>query len=138
MDALITLLSNTVFGASVTLCASIVAGYMIQRRPKDRSWWEEAKEKPGLIIAGATFSSNLAAALPRVVWEPGEFICDASGCTVVGGGQRVVEGTGFGAFLGDLVVSALVDVPIVAVGLALGASVARASQRTPAADSPDK
>lgn len=129
MDGLLTVLSNTLVGAAITMAAAVVAGFMIHRRPGERAWWEDFAEKPGLIVGSVTFGSNLAASLPRLVWEPGEFVCDVSGCTVVGGGQRVEEGSGFGAFIGDLVLAHLIDVPIAALGLAVGVGLSLAGRQ---------
>ncbi|MEO5982621.1 MAG: hypothetical protein ABIQ13_09940 [Pedococcus sp.] len=120
----IAVLSHPLTGASITFVAAVVAFCVGRLRPEDRTWWQEAKEWPGKVVLGATLVPNLAAALPGAVYELPTASCDPLPCHSVGGGYRVVEGTGFGSFLGQLVLGALVDVPVGVAGSALGVAVA--------------
>ena len=117
-------LSQPLVGATITFVAAVVAFCAGRLSPADRSWWQEAKEWPGQAVLGATLVPNLAGSLPGAVYELPSMSCEPLPCHSVGGGYRVVEGTGFGSFLGQLLLGFLVDVPVGLAGSAVGVAIA--------------
>jgi hypothetical protein len=124
-DPLIRFITNPMFGLVLTLVTSAAVAFSVRRWPNDKSFWEDVFSWPGKVIFGVSLTTGLVGALPRLVWEPGEFRCDAAGCWVEGGGNQVIEGTGFGAFLVQTLLSVLADLPVAGIGLLIGLGLAK-------------
>lgn len=128
-DPAFLLLSHPLTGITVTFLATLVATFMVRLKPKHRPFWEDAKDKPGQALLGATLGTSLAAAFPRLVYDLPRATCEGGVCRSAGGGPRVLEGTGFGAFIQQFVRSAVLDVPAGLLGLALGVGIAAVLRR---------
>ncbi len=91
-------LSHPLTGVTVTFVATLVFTVLSRLLRVHHSLWEEAKSWPGQALAAATIGTSLAAALPRLVYEVPVATCEGGACQAEGGGFRVIEGGGFGAF----------------------------------------
>ncbi len=120
LEDVVAFFSDPVVGATITFVTASIAFLMGRLRPGERTWWEDAKEWPGQAVLALTLAPGLAASLPGLVYEIPTLSCDPLPCHAVGGGEHVVEGTGFGAFVGQFVLSALIDVPVGVVGAGFG------------------
>jgi hypothetical protein len=124
-DPLIQFITNPVLGFVVTLVTSAAVAFSVRRWPNDKSFWQDVFDWPGKVIVGVSLTTGLVGALPRLVWEPGEFRCNAAGCWVEGGGDQVIEGTGLGAFVVQTLLSMLADLPVAGAGLLVGLGLAK-------------
>ena len=86
-DPLIQFITNPVLGFVVTLVTSAAVAFSVRRWPNDKSFWQDVFDWPGKVIVSVSLTTGLVGALPRLVWEPGEFRCNAAGCWVEGGGD---------------------------------------------------
>jgi hypothetical protein len=123
-DSLYAFLAHPLTGVTVTFVAALVCTLLARLEPHHRTFWEDAKDRPGQVVAGVTFGYSLAAALPRLVYDLPTATCEGGICRSVGGGERVVEGTGMGVFVEQFLLSLVLDIPAGLVGVAAGAGIA--------------
>ncbi len=121
-------LSHPLTGVTVTFLATLVCSLLLRLDPGQHRFWQEAKGRPGQALAAATVGTSLAAAFPRLVYELPVATCEGGVCRALGVGYRVIEGTGFGAFVQQFLLSAALDVPAGVFGGLLGFAIARATR----------
>jgi len=121
-------LSHPLTGVTVTFPATLVCSIVSRLDPGQHRFWQEAKGWPGQALVTATVGTSLAAAFPRLVVELPVATCEGGVCRAEGGGYRVIEGTGFDAFVWQFLLSAVLDVPAGVFGGLLGFAIAGATR----------